>query len=102
MRNLLLILISAALIPINSNAASLDDCKKIVDSAQKVIDKQDELINVMKNRNEDLFKEKTALERSLDDSRQATETAREHEILWGVIGIAAGALATAYIASRTH
>lgn len=98
MRNLLSILIVVSLIPIPTLAS---DCGDAVKSAQDVIEKQDELIKLMGSRNEDLFTEKTDLERQLQDTQNAKETAQEHEILWGVIGVVAGVLATAYVTSRT-
>jgi cell division protein FtsB len=93
-------LISASLIPIPTLASSLDDCKKAVNSAQKVIDKQDQLINVMKDRNQDLFKERTDLEQALQDSQAARDTAVEHEVLWGTIGVVVGILAGGFIVSK--
>lgn len=77
--------------------AKTNPCKEVIESAEKVIQKQADLIEVMRKRNESLFHEKTSLEIMLEESQRQVDENFKTEVIVGVVGIAIGVLATSLL-----
>ncbi len=76
-------------------------CQDAVASANVVIKKQGELIEIMMNRNEELFKEKTQFEVMLDQTQSRLESQQKSTLWIGITAALLGSLATFLVIHQT-
>lgn len=89
MRRLLMILLSASL----SIQTRADPCQEIKDTADRVIAKQQEIIDLTQKRFMDVMDDNTRVNQQLAQLGEMARDAQDQKILYGVSGVLLGVIA---------